>query len=133
MRFRWSLNGNVANSGIFVRKRLKDGLASVRIRYTIAAHWKYTKEATMVDTLDRRCNMADFGERVRQERERRGLTRDDLARLADMPTATLTKIEQGTTGDPRLATASRIAEALGLTVTDLLENSESNSDSAITR
>jgi len=87
----------------------------------------------MVDTLDRRCNMADFGERVRQERERRGLTRDDLARLADMPTATLTKIEQGTTGDPRLATASRIAEALGLTVTDLLENSESNSDSAITR
>lgn len=87
----------------------------------------------MVDILERGCSgMAQFGDRVRQERELQGMTREGLARLADIPTATLTKIEQGTTGDPRLATASRIAAALGKTVTDLLAEVENSHDSSPT-
>ncbi|MFA5809020.1 MAG: helix-turn-helix transcriptional regulator [Thermoleophilia bacterium] len=65
--------------------------------------------------------MAEVGRNIRYLREEQGLTREALARVADVPATTLTKIEQEVTDNPRIMTLRKIALALGVTVGVLLE------------
>jgi transcriptional regulator with XRE-family HTH domain len=58
-------------------------------------------------------------ERIRQLRNEKGLSQAKLAVRADMDPATLNRLEQGK-GNPNLKTLERVAEALGVEVTDLL-------------
>jgi transcriptional regulator with XRE-family HTH domain len=63
--------------------------------------------------------MADItGERIRKLRERRGLTVRKLAEIAGVPVSTLSAVENGKREGQglTLATARRIAQALGVTV-----------------
>lgn len=49
-----------------------------------------------------------------------GMTQEMLARTADLPLGTITRIEGGKV-NPRVDTAEKIASALGVTISDLLD------------
>lgn len=49
---------------------------------------------------------------VKQKREEKGLTQNELCRAANISRATLCKIESGTVNNIRIETARRIADAL---------------------
>ena len=57
--------------------------------------------------------------RLRHYRERRGLTQRQLAEKAKMSYVTVNQIEQGKQ-DARPGTAAKLAEALSVTIEDLL-------------
>jgi transcriptional regulator with XRE-family HTH domain len=63
--------------------------------------------------------MTTTGERLKQARRHTGWRQTDLAQAANVGIATVRRIEQETM-DPRLSTARRIADALGIRVEWLL-------------
>jgi transcriptional regulator with XRE-family HTH domain len=62
-----------------------------------------------------------IGKMVRAARKRAGLSQEALARRADMSTSAVTQIELGTRNDPQYSSLLKLSTALGLTVSDLLE------------
>ena len=62
-----------------------------------------------------------LGEKVRRLKIERGYGTRELARMADVSEETVQKIESGSNCNPTLATLGKIAGALGVGVTDLLE------------
>ena len=65
-----------------------------------------------------------LAENIKRYRAGRGLTQEDLARAAGITHSALSKIEVGYSRDPRVMTVQKIAQALGVTVDDLLRNEE---------
>ncbi len=63
----------------------------------------------------------DIGKRVRTAREARGITQEELARRAGVPLNRVGRIETGAVTDPHFSTLSRIADGLGASVAELLE------------
>lgn len=61
---------------------------------------------------------------IRQLREDRGVTQEDLAHEAGITTGTLSKIERGL-ANPSWTTVERIARALGTSVARLAASAES--------
>ena len=59
--------------------------------------------------------MQTMGDRLKHGRRRAKLRQADLARAAEVGIATIRRIEQGEV-EPRLATARRLADALGIRV-----------------
>lgn len=57
--------------------------------------------------------------RVRETRERLGLTREALAERSTVSVRTLAYIESGDGGNPLLETAARLADALGTDIPSL--------------
>ncbi|MDA2922466.1 helix-turn-helix domain-containing protein [Patescibacteria group bacterium AH-259-L07] len=49
------------------------------------------------------------------------MSQDKLSKLAEITLHTITKIESGATPDPRIKTVKKIADALGVSVDDLLK------------
>jgi transcriptional regulator with XRE-family HTH domain len=74
-------------------------------------HWH--NAAAMEDLPDR------LAANLRQLREARGATQAELARLADIPRATWAHLESGA-GNPTLAVVCRVAEALQVSLEELL-------------
>ena len=68
--------------------------------------------------MDRKKNN-HLGIKIQKTRKQQGLSQDDLARKADIPYTTLTKIEIGVIKNPSFDSVSKIAEALGITLDDL--------------
>lgn len=62
---------------------------------------------------------------LRAIRERRGLTQAELSRLARIHRVTIAKYEAGKVA-PTLGSAERLAEALGVTVDELLKDKEAS-------
>lgn len=60
----------------------------------------------------------NLGVKIQKLRKEQGLSQDDLARKADIPYTTLTKIEIGVIKNPSFDSVSKIAEALGITLDD---------------
>lgn len=60
-----------------------------------------------------------LGERIREEREKRGLTVEELAMKADISATTLSLNEEGKNSDVALFTASSIANVLDVTLDEL--------------
>ena len=58
--------------------------------------------------------------RIRQLRERKGVSLRELARLSGVGAATLSRIESGE-GNPRLTTLVRLAEVLDVSMQQLFE------------
>ena len=56
---------------------------------------------------------------LKKLREKKGLSRDRLAKLADVANNTIIKIEQGENINPTLDTLKKIAKALGVSLDDL--------------
>ena len=69
-----------------------------------------------------------FGERLKRERQKRGYSARQLARLAGVPPATIVKVESGEREYPSLPAALKIAQALGVTL-DYLAGAYEDEDS----
>ena len=57
---------------------------------------------------------------IKRYRNKLGISQDKLSKLANVTLYTLTKIESGATSDPRIETVNRIANALGVSLDDLM-------------
>ena len=58
---------------------------------------------------------------LRKLREKKGLSQDRLAKLADVANNTIIKIEQGENENPTLGTLKKVAKALEISVDELIE------------
>ena len=58
---------------------------------------------------------------LKKLREKKGLSQDRLAKLADLANNTIIKIEQGENENPTLDTLKKIAKALEISVDSLIQ------------
>ena len=65
-------------------------------------------------------NNETIGDKIKQLRNKQGLTQDELARKSDLPYTTLTKIETNVITKPSIQTVMKIAKGLDITVDDLM-------------
>lgn len=61
-----------------------------------------------------------LGENIKKVRKKRKLTQDKLARLADIPYTTLTKVETGIIKRPSVQVVAKIAKALEISIEELI-------------
>ena len=66
-------------------------------------------------------NNETIGDKIKLLRNKQGLTQDELARKADLPYTTLTKIETNVITKPSIQTVVKIAQGLGITIDNLME------------
>ncbi|MDD3656727.1 MAG: helix-turn-helix transcriptional regulator [Atribacterota bacterium] len=64
-----------------------------------------------------------IGKNIKKMRVKLGLTRNDLAKKADIKNTKLTKIESGIVNKPSVQTMAKIAQALGVLIENLLNKS----------
>lgn len=63
---------------------------------------------------------------IRKLRNEQGISQDKLSKLAEVSFNTVTKIEAGDTPNPTVETVRKIAEALGVTIDDLIKENYGN-------
>jgi transcriptional regulator with XRE-family HTH domain len=63
-----------------------------------------------------------LAKRIRELRNKRGISQEKLARLADVSYNTIVKIEAGDSKSPTFRTMTGIAKALGISLDDLAKN-----------
>jgi XRE family transcriptional regulator of biofilm formation len=61
-----------------------------------------------------------IGDNIRKYRNKLGISQDILSKRANLAFHTIAKIEAGSTPDPRIETVKKIADALGVTLDDLI-------------
>lgn len=61
-----------------------------------------------------------LAENIRKFRNKKGLSQERLARLADISTVTLVKIESGVAKEPTITTIIKIANALEISIDELV-------------
>ena len=66
-------------------------------------------------------NSETIGDKIKQLRNKQGLTQDELARKSDLPYTTLTKIETNVITKPSIQTVMKIAKGLGISLDDLMK------------
>jgi len=66
-------------------------------------------------------NKATIGENIRKYRLQKGMSQDRLSKLADVAFHTIVKIESGETPNPTIETVKKIADALGVSLDDLMK------------
>ena len=64
-------------------------------------------------------NCENIGDKIKKIRVRKGLTQDALARKAELPYTTLTKIESNVITKPTIQTVAKIAKGLGVSIDEL--------------
>lgn len=62
-----------------------------------------------------------IGVRIKKLRTKTGLTQEGLARKADIPYTTLTKVESGVIKNPSVKVIAKIADALGVSMENLVK------------
>ena len=62
-----------------------------------------------------------IGNNIRKLRKKKNLSQDNLARAANIPYTTLTKIESNVVTKPSVQNVAKIAKALGVAIEKLLE------------
>ena len=62
----------------------------------------------------------NIGDKIKQLRNKQGLTQDALARKSDIPYTTLTKIESNVITKPSIQTVAKIAKGLGVSIDKLV-------------
>ncbi len=63
-----------------------------------------------------------FAKRIRELRNKKGLSQEKLARLADVSFTTIVKIESGDSKHPTIQTMVGIAKALDISLDELVKN-----------
>jgi len=61
-----------------------------------------------------------LAQNIRRLRHKKGLSQEKLARLADISTVTLVKIESGAAKEPTITTVAKIAGALNVSIDELV-------------
>jgi len=62
-----------------------------------------------------------IGRNIKKYRARRNISQDKLSKLAGITLHTITKIESGATLDPRIKTVKKIADALNISIDNLMK------------
>ena len=62
-----------------------------------------------------------IGDNVKKYRNKLGISQDMLSKRANLAFHTIAKIEAGSTPDPRIETVKKIADALGVSLDDLMK------------
>ena len=62
-----------------------------------------------------------ISENIKKARTKLGLTKDDLAKKADIKYTTLMKVESGAVNKPSVQTMAKIAKALGVSIEELIK------------
>ncbi|MBX6362192.1 MAG: helix-turn-helix transcriptional regulator [Acidobacterium ailaaui] len=62
----------------------------------------------------------ELGKKIKKLRTGLGLSQDELARKADVPYTTLTKIETGVIKKPSVYVVAKIAKALNISIEELI-------------
>lgn len=62
-----------------------------------------------------------IGENIKKLRLKAGISQDSLSKKAELAFHTISKIESGSTPDPRIDTVKKIADALGVSLDDLIK------------
>lgn len=62
-----------------------------------------------------------IGRNIRRLRKKKGIFQDRLSKIADVTYPTVIKLESGDNDNPTIKTLSKIAEALGVNVDDLIK------------
>ena len=62
-----------------------------------------------------------IGDNIKKYRNKLGISQDVLSKRANLAFHTIAKIEAGSTPDPRIETVKKIADALGVSLDDLLK------------
>lgn len=62
-----------------------------------------------------------LADNIRRFRQKKGLSQEKLARLADISNNTLVKIEMGMAKEPTITTVRKIASALDVSIDELVE------------
>ena len=65
--------------------------------------------------------ISTIAKNIKKYRNKMGISQDKLSKLAGITLHTITKIESGATPDPRIETIKKIADALGVSVDNLLK------------
>ncbi|MBU1102137.1 helix-turn-helix domain-containing protein [Patescibacteria group bacterium] len=65
-------------------------------------------------------NKSVIAENIKKYRKKKGITQDKLSKIADITYNTIIKIESGATCNPRVETLKQIADALGVSIDDLM-------------
>ncbi len=65
-------------------------------------------------------NNETIGDKIKQLRNKQGLTQDELARKSELPYTTLTKIETNVITKPSIQTVMKIANGFGITIDNML-------------
>jgi len=65
--------------------------------------------------------ISTIAKNIKKYREKKGISQDKLSKLAGITLHTITKIESGATPDHRIETVKKIADALGVSVDDLIK------------
>lgn len=66
----------------------------------------------------------NLGDRIRQARQLAGLTQNELSEASGVSVSLVRKLEQGTVADTRAATARKLAAALGVPTTALMQSEQ---------
>ena len=61
-----------------------------------------------------------ISENIKEYRKKKGLSQDRLAKLADVTHTTLVKLESGANDNPTIKTLKKIADALKLSLDELV-------------
>ncbi|MBI2122257.1 MAG: helix-turn-helix transcriptional regulator [Candidatus Sungbacteria bacterium] len=64
---------------------------------------------------------ATIGENIKKYRNKLGISQDVLSKRANLAFHTIAKIEAGTTPNPTIETVKKIADALGVSLDDLMK------------
>ena len=66
-------------------------------------------------------NSQNIGDKIKQIRNKQGITQDELARKSEIPYTTLTKIESNVITKPTIQTVAKIAKGLGISIDELIK------------
>ena len=66
-------------------------------------------------------NKSAIAGNLKKYRKKKGITQDKLSKIADITYNTIIKIESGATYNPRVETLKQIADALGVSIDDLMK------------
>ena len=61
-----------------------------------------------------------LAENIKKYRQKKGLSQDKLAKVANVTHTTLIKLESGRNDNPTIKTLKKIADALGIGIDDLV-------------
>jgi len=64
---------------------------------------------------------SNIGKNIRKYRLQKKMSQDRLSKLADVAFHTITKIESGNTPNPTIETVKKIADALGVSLDNLMK------------
>ena len=62
-----------------------------------------------------------IGENIKKYRNKLGISQDQFSKKADLAFHTIAKIEAGSTPNPTIETVKKIADALGVSLDDLMK------------